>query len=93
MWYPCSEPPGEVSLGRITLPGVKDCPLLGENLPLIVVSHGKRGSFIGHHDTDEMLADAGFIVASINHPGDNFSDPSRSDELSIYVERPTTSSV
>jgi predicted dienelactone hydrolase len=88
MWYPCAEPPGEVSLGKITLPGVKDCPLLGENLPLIVVSHGKRGSFIGHHDTDEALADAGFIVAAISHPGDNVSDPIRSDDLSIYVERP-----
>jgi predicted dienelactone hydrolase len=89
MWYPCAEPPGEVSLGKITLPGVKDCPLIGENLPLIVVSHGKHGSFIGHHDTDEVLADAGFVVAAINHPGDNYADLSRSDDLSIYVERPT----
>jgi predicted dienelactone hydrolase len=89
MWYPCAEPPGEVSLGKITLPGVKDCPLIGENLPLIVVSHGKGGSFIGHHDTDEVLADAGFVVAAINHPGDNFSDLSRVSDLSIYVERPT----
>jgi predicted dienelactone hydrolase len=88
MWYPCAEPPGEVRLGKITLPGVMDCPLLGENMPLIVVSHGRGGSSIGHHDTDEVLADAGFIVAAINHPGDNFSDLSRSDDLSVYVERP-----
>jgi predicted dienelactone hydrolase len=88
LWYPCAEPPGAVRLGKITLPGVKDCPPIGDNLPLIVVSHGKRGFFIGHHDTDEVLADAGFIVAAIDHPGDNVSDPSRSDDLSIYVERP-----
>jgi predicted dienelactone hydrolase len=89
MWYPCAEPPGEVRLGKFTLPGVMDCPLLGENMPLIVVSHGRGGSSIGHHDTDEVLADAGFIVAAINHPGDNFSDLSRSGELSVFVERPT----
>jgi predicted dienelactone hydrolase len=88
MWYPCSQPPGEVNLGKITLPGVKDCPLPGEKLPLVVVSHGRRGNFVGHHDTYEVLADAGFIVAAINHPGDTVSDLSRTDDLSIYVQRP-----
>jgi predicted dienelactone hydrolase len=89
MWYPCSTPPGEVDLGKIALPGVKDCPLPGGKLPLIVVSHGRTGSFVGHHDTDEVLADAGFIVAAINHPGDTATDPSRSGNLSVLVERPT----
>jgi predicted dienelactone hydrolase len=89
MWYPCAEPPGEIHLRKLTLPGVVDCPLLGENLPLVVVSHGKGGSAIGHHDTDEVLADAGFVVAAINHPGDNFSDLSRVSDLATYVERPT----
>lgn len=88
MWYPCSQPPGAVDLGKITLLGVKDCPLPGKKLPLIVISHGRRGIFVGHHDTDEVLADAGFIVAAINHPGDTVSDLSRTDDLSIYVERP-----
>ena len=89
MWSPCAEPPGEVHIRGRTLPGVMDCPLLGENLPLIVVSHGKGGSSIGHHDTDEVLADAGFVVVAINHPGDNFSDLSRVSDLATYVERPT----
>jgi predicted dienelactone hydrolase len=89
MWYPCAEPPGEVHVRKLTLPGVMDCPLLGENLPLIVVSHGKGGSSIGHHDTDKVLADAGFVVAAIDHPGDNFSDLSRVSDLATYVERPT----
>ena len=88
MWYPCAEPPGEFHVGKRTLPGVMDCPLLGENLPLVVVSHGKGGSAIGHHDTDERLADAGFVVAAINHPGDNFADLSRVSDLATYVERP-----
>ena len=74
MWYPCSEPPSEIDLGNIAVPGVKDCPISGDKLPLVVVSHGRGGSFIGHHDTAETLADAGFIVAAINHPGDTASD-------------------
>jgi predicted dienelactone hydrolase len=88
VWYPCSQPPGEVDLGKVTLLAVKDCPLPDKKLPLIVVSHGRRGNFVGHHDTDEVLADAGFIVAAINHPGDTVSDLSRTDDLSVYVERP-----
>jgi predicted dienelactone hydrolase len=85
IWYPCTEPAGEVRLDIFTW---KDCPLLGEKLPLIVVSHGRGGSFVGHHDTAEMLANAGYIVAAIGHPGDNSFDRSRSDDLSVYVERP-----
>jgi predicted dienelactone hydrolase len=85
IWYPCAEPAGEVRLDIFTW---KDCPLLGDRLPLIVVSHGKGGNFVGHHDTDEVLADAGYIVAAISHPGDNSYDLSRSDDLTVYVERP-----
>jgi predicted dienelactone hydrolase len=85
IWYPCTEPAGEVRLDIFTW---KDCPLLGDRLPLIVVSHGKGGNFAGHHDTDEMLADAGYIVAAISHPGDSSYDRSRSDDLSAFIERP-----
>jgi predicted dienelactone hydrolase len=88
VWYPCSQPPGEVDIGKYTFRGVKDCPLPDKRLPLIVVSHGRTGSFAGHHNTDEVLADAGFIVAAISHPGDTGSDLSRTDDLSIYVSRP-----
>jgi predicted dienelactone hydrolase len=87
-WYPCSQPPGEATIGKYTLPGVKDCPLPDSKLPLIVVSHGRTGNFVGHHDTVEGLADAGFMVAAINHPGDTGSDLSQSDDLWIYVTRP-----
>jgi predicted dienelactone hydrolase len=89
MWYPCSQSPGEIDLGNLSVPGVKDCPISGNELPLVVISHGRGGSFVGHHDTAETLADAGFVVAAINHPGDTFSDTSRSDDLSVFVERPT----
>ena len=89
MWYPCSEPPGEIVFGSFTRPGVKDCAVSGDKLPLVVVSHGRGGSFMGHYDTGETLADAGFVVAAINHPGDTGSDMSRSGDLSVMVERPT----
>ncbi|MCP3720464.1 hypothetical protein [Paraburkholderia sp. CNPSo 3281] len=89
VWTPCAEPAEDVPFGPYILHGRRDCPTVGNKLPLIVISHGHTGSFLGHHDLAEVLADAGFVVAAINHPGDSFADPSRSGDLSVFVERPT----
>jgi predicted dienelactone hydrolase len=63
--------------------------MTGNKLPLVVVSHGNGGSMLAHHDTAESLADAGFIVAAVDHPGDSIADLSRVADLSVHVERPT----
>jgi predicted dienelactone hydrolase len=94
IWYPCAGEPKHVELGELAvavdygIAAVKDCPVKGIKLPLVVFSHGHKGWFGGHHDTAAALADAGFIVAAINHSGDNGKDASRSDELSVFVSRP-----
>jgi predicted dienelactone hydrolase len=88
VWSPCAAPAQKVMLRSVAVPGVQDCPITGDALPLVVISHGRRGRFGGHHDTAETLADGGFIVAAINHPGDNASDTSRTDDLSVLSERP-----
>jgi predicted dienelactone hydrolase len=88
MWYPCSEPPGELDLGAITIAGTKDCPIQGEHLPLVVISHGNLGAFFDHHDTAEALADAGFVVAAINHRGDNLPTLADAADPSVMFERP-----
>ena len=87
MWYPCTQPPGEIALGRYTLLVARDCPISGERLPLVVVSPGNRGSFLNFYDLAETLTDAGFVVAAINHPGDTTIDNSRF--LWDFVEPPT----
>lgn len=94
IWYPCAAEPQRVPLGKLTmnfidsLEGVKDCPVTGTKLPLIIVAHGRGGWFGGHDDTEQALADAGFVVVAINYPGDNGADRSRSDSLSIIASRP-----
>ena len=88
VWSPCATPAGEVKIGSRVLPGVADCPIAGEHLPLVVISHGHGGSYSGHHDTAEALADAGFVVAALNHPGDTFADMSHAGDISALVERP-----
>ncbi|UWU95357.1 alpha/beta fold hydrolase [Bradyrhizobium sp. CB1015] len=94
IWYPCASEPTHVALGSLSvgadfdLRGAKDCPVTGAKLPLVIYSHGRGGFFGQQHDTAEALADAGFIVAAINHPGDTFSDSSRRDTLSVWGSRP-----
>jgi predicted dienelactone hydrolase len=91
IWYPCAAEPTHVALGSLSvgadfdLKGVEDCPATGAKLPLVIFSHGRFGA---NHDTAEALADAGFVVAAINHPGDTFSDSSRRDTLSVWGSRP-----
>jgi predicted dienelactone hydrolase len=83
IWYPCVGEPKDVPLGGLavgpvdTLTGVKDCAVTGTKLPLVIFSHGRGAWFGAHHDTAEALAEAGFVVTAINHPGDNGNDSSR----------------
>lgn len=88
IWYPCVAPAQDVAIGRVTLAATPDCPMPDGSRPLIVMSHGSAGSYLGHHDTAAALADAGFVVAAINHVGDNAVDRSRQGYLSIFSTRP-----
>lgn len=88
IWYPCAAPAQDVAIGRVTLAATPDCPMTDGFKSLIVMSHGSAGSYLGHHDTAAALADAGFVVAAINHVGDNAVDRSRQGYLSIFSTRP-----
>jgi predicted dienelactone hydrolase len=87
MWYPCAGAPHQIDLADIAVPKVNKCPIDGDRLPLVVISHGNGGGFLDHRDTAEALADAGFVVAAISHPGDNYSDQRRWS--AAMAERPT----
>lgn len=88
MWSPCAQAPAQVQIKALTVPAVLDCPVAGDGLPLIVVSHGYGGWYLGHHDTAEALADAGFVVVAINHPHANHADMSRGNGLGALIARP-----
>jgi predicted dienelactone hydrolase len=88
VWYPCAVAPTVMKLGPFLVFATKDCPITVTKLPLIVISHGRTGSFLGHRDTAQALADAGFVVAAISHPGDNVQDSSHTNDLFAFVERP-----
>ena len=88
VWYPSDAPPSELKLGSFVLSVATNGAIAGDKLPLVVISHGRGADYLGHYDTAEALADAGFVVVTINHPGDTAMDKSRTDDPSVFIERP-----
>ncbi|MCZ7855225.1 dienelactone hydrolase family protein [Agrobacterium salinitolerans] len=88
VWSPCATAPEEVRIGPFILSAVRDCPVPDGKYPLVVISHGFGGTYFSHRDTAAALADAGFIVAAISHPGGNALDMKKAGELSALTDRP-----
>ena len=85
IWYPSQTTAEPVSIGPTTMTVAINAPLTGKALPMIVMSHGTGGSYLGHIDTAIALADAGFVVVAMSHTGDNYADQSRSVDV---MDRP-----
>ncbi|MBW8832401.1 MAG: prolyl oligopeptidase family serine peptidase, partial [Burkholderiales bacterium] len=85
IWYPSQTSAKPVSMGSTTMTVAINAPVNGKALPMIVMSHGTGGSYLGHFDTAIALADAGFAVVAMNHTGDNYADQSRSVDI---MDRP-----
>jgi predicted dienelactone hydrolase len=76
LWYPSTTPVSAVKMGPFEV----EAALNGEpetgSHPLVVISHGTGGSNLDQRDTAIHLAERGFVVATLTHPGDNFQDTS-----------------
>lgn len=88
-WSPCAAAPIDTRIGPFVLPAVRDCDIAEGKYPLVVISHGFEGTYLSHRDTATALADAGFLVVAINHPGDSALDMTRAGEVSALTERPS----
>jgi predicted dienelactone hydrolase len=85
VWYPSEAPASPQPLELFTQTVAANDAVAGTDLPLVVISHGNGGSLGGHYDTALALARAGFVVASLEHTGDNYHDESRATDM---AERP-----
>lgn len=90
VWYPCeSSNVIKVDIGFDYSTAVQDCPLTGGKFPFVVFSHGVGGWLGNYHALAEKLADAGFIVAAINHPRDSGRSPTRDPgDIASMIQRP-----
>lgn len=88
LWSPCADKPAEIRVGPFLLSATRDCAIPDGAYPLVVISHGFGGTAFSHRDTATALADAGFIVAAINHAGDSALDMKRAGDLTALTQRP-----
>lgn len=88
IWYPTTARAWPTTLiGAQLLQVAKDGPVKGDQLPLVVMSHGNSGSAFGHTDLALALASAGYVVMAPTHAGDNFADASRQGSPALFSQR------
>ena len=83
LYYPTQTPARAIAMGPFTVTVAPEAPPVAKFKGLIVLSHGTGGSELGHSRLAESLARAGYLVAALRHPGDNWQDRSL---LSVSAE-------
>ncbi len=87
LWYPSDATPAETRVGLFMQTVAANAPPAGRSLPLVLISHGTGGSRESHADTAFALAEGGFVVVAVEHPGDNYRDQSGAANIE---QRPAT---
>lgn len=75
IWYPTNAAVAAQWLGSQFMQVAANGPVSGQQLPLIVISHGTGGGIVSHTDLALALASAGYVVAAPMH-SDNYLDQS-----------------
>ena len=89
VFYPSPAKPSTATWrGPYELHATADAPAIAGAKPLVVISHGHSGSALGHHDLAVYLASHGFVVATLQHPKDNFIDDSGDGHSQVMIGRP-----
>ncbi|WP_334108022.1 alpha/beta hydrolase family protein [Methylobacillus sp.] len=72
--YPTRQPAASHAFGPYVMEVRPDAPVAEGQYPLILVSHGSGGSHLLYRTITSYLARHGYIVAMIEHPGNNRLD-------------------
>ncbi len=92
IWYPtASDAPEKVVMGNPVWAGVhglEDAEPEPGQYPLVLVSHGMYGNIRNQAWLGRALAQQGYLVAAVNHPGSTTRDR-RPDESRRLWERPS----
>lgn len=86
--YPTEVPSVPTAFGPYTLDVSPEAPVAGGRFPLIVVSHGNGGSHLAYRILGSHLAKNGYVVAMLEHPGNNRNDNRLERTHENLVNRP-----
>lgn len=87
VFYPTPDRAEATRFGPLEIGAKKDAPVGAGRHPVVLLSHGNGGGMFSHHDTATFLARHGYLVAAIEHPGDNFRDESGQGSDRVLVGR------
>ena len=88
VFYPSAQAKGVTHVGPYDVDATRGAPPLPGAKPLVVISHGNGGSDLGHNALATYLASHGFVVATLEHPKDNFHDTSGVGNDTVLGGRP-----
>jgi predicted dienelactone hydrolase len=89
IWYPAAEARGiNPKYLELERPNVfQGAPAAGEDLPVLVISHGHLGFAEIQGDLGEHFASHGFVVIAPDHTGDTFEDLAKPLTTEMYLWR------
>lgn len=88
VFYPSVQPQGTTWIAPYNVAASSHASAMPGAKPLVVISHGNGGSDLDLHDLATYLASHGFMVATIEHPKDNFHDQSGVGQAPVLDGRP-----
>lgn len=88
LFYPTETQAQTIPMGPFTPVLAMGGPLPERVKGLILLSHGTGGSELSHHQLAGALAQAGYLVAALRHPQDNWMDRSLVRRTDYFQERP-----
>ncbi|MFY9826470.1 MAG: alpha/beta fold hydrolase [Thermoanaerobaculia bacterium] len=86
--YPTAVPSAPTAFGPYTIDASADAPIAEGPFPLVVVSHGNSGSHLAYRSFASHLARNGYVVAMLEHPGNNRNDNRLEGTYENLVNRP-----
>jgi len=87
-FYPSTVANTLTPVGPYDIVATRNAPVAGGRFGVVVLSHGTGGSKWDLHDLAESLARAGYVTASLTHPGDNYRDHSGLGTDRVLIGRP-----
>ncbi len=87
VFYPAAQPAKPLPVALFLVDAGRELEPVPGRYPLVLISHGHAGNRWGHHDLATELARKGFIVATLDHPGDNFRDTSGAGTDAVWLGR------
>ncbi|MBW8296043.1 dienelactone hydrolase [Sphingopyxis sp.] len=87
IWYPTAAEARDIQVGPVAIKAAPSAPIARSGLPLLIISHGTGAGAISHVDTAIALAQAGFVVVTPTHSGDNYEDESNVGKPAWLADR------